>query len=225
MGILSGNEFITFMVEFIDNQMRRDVAWKTSEKRDLVVKMCEEVSKIPYSDQCIHLSKAIQSHFKHELDGVKLLPQQSGPIKDIGKKYGVIMDDWLIASILPNPSGMEIIAFNTDKLTWHPDAMYIIAHELHHLKQIRRGDLVFRNDGVMIWNGWGSQNYKDLNGGILHFNLNFGDPKALLHRKIIAQPWEAEAYALTLPVSRWDDYFNDDTKDYLISNMSSFNPN
>ena len=225
MKLLTGSGYVKTMLEIskpnfhLLKEAGCDVQW------DDVVKFYHDVSEIELKTEHRMFLKKVEEYFGDRMDGVYVMPVLEKEVLELAELYGMPMSTGMAAAVLPNNLGMEIIAISMDAMMWHPDAMHIIEHEFHHLKQIRRGDLQLGEDGNIQWTGWDVPTTLCLTNNLDNYRFGCGDVKMLVHREITQKPWEAEAYALTLPVARWDSYFNEATKDYLMENWHKFNPN
>lgn len=225
MKLLTGNDYLEVMLKMSEpnfhllKEIGCDATW------DDVVRFYEEVSQIPLKTEHRMFLEKVECHFGDHMDGIWVMPAIEEEVLDIAKRYNIPMTSGMAAAVLPNNLGMEIIAINLSSMMWHPDVLYLMEHELHHLKQIRRGDLQLGADGNIQWTGWSSSKTLSLVNNLDNYRFNCGDLKTLVHNEITQKPWEAEAYALTLPVSRWCEYFSEATKEYIMSNWHKFNPN
>ncbi len=189
--------------------------------KDDYIDFLNECSEIPHSSLEWEIIQGALNEFKEELSGVYLLIKSGSKVQKISMEKGIPCMAGLAAAVLPGVEGKEIMAIDSDHLIYgnRKEAVALIRHELEHLLQMRRGDLAFVN-GEMVWNGWSpislsvKENAENLVSG--------KSQKEVVSMEILQKPWEAEAYAIQVPVADWDVYFSEDAVEHIMANWHKF---
>lgn len=216
MRLLSNQEYHDLMIEIskpmFHNGPVMGITWETY--KDYIAEVC-------YIE--VDHSEFLKVAAKHAvaLEGVHMVVTCGTQARAIARKHGLPEMAHMAAAVIPNQLGIDLmmvdhVYFNR----FTSEGEMILAHELVHVHQSRRGDLEFVEGGSIKWNGW-SQTALTLE----EHNESFVGHKSdmdIISNEILTKPWECEAYALTTPVARWTELFSEEAIQYIMANLDKF---
>lgn len=216
MKILKGTETVNVYLDMarpiFDAGLSMGIVWED------YVDFVTECSLMEVNDE--HFLNAA-GKFKNKTEGVTFILCHGYQTSLVAKKYSIPVNSGIAAAVMPNQLGLKLIIVDVDYFTGECDTgELILAHELVHIAQLSRGDLIFTEDSGIEWAGW-SPTVISLtecrDSFVAHQSV-----KDLMSNEILTKPWECEAYALTTPVDAWDDLFTEEAVEYMLTNMRNF---
>lgn len=156
------------------------------------------------------------------LDGVDVILGHDTINRVVANAHGLPVNEVVLgAMVIPGPTERKLMMVNVEVFYEEPEtSRSILEHEIVHLEQIDRGDLILEHDGTIVWNGWNPMTMSAME--VAKNALSGLEGRDYISEEILTKPWETEAYALTTPMKLWKDVLSERAMEHIADHCHLF---
>lgn len=188
---------------------------------EILSQFFKEVSELEISEDLLEVRDSLIEELKEEGKGIHFYFSDGEKVMEVAEKYSMPVASDLAAAVIPNHLGIEMILIDLSVIKNAPGNIrkMVVQHEMHHIRQLREGRLVYREDGMIEWNGWNPvvMSLEESNR-LLALSGMWGNPS----EEILNKPWEAEAYGLYLPAEGFNSMMSEEAIEHIMANWHHF---